>query len=132
MKRWFPLLIVRAAAAGGRAEPDPPPPPPNFAGTWFMHETDKECEHDYSTCWLEIIQNGDRVTIHAWAEDNDWTCDGRGEIKDGKLTFRWAGSKKNWRGTATVEMIDGELRGTYFRDAENSGVQYCRGTRGTP
>ena len=48
------------------------------------------------------------------------------------LTFRWAGDQKDWHGTAEVALVDGGLKGTWLREAENSDTPYCRGTRVPP
>ena len=72
------------------------------------------------------------MTLRAWATDKSWTCSGRGEISGGVLTFRWIGDQKDWHGVAEVAIVDGCLKGTWLRDAENSGTQYCRGTRVPP
>lgn len=111
------------AGSAGRKAPD-------FSGRWLMHETDPECKHSYSRCTVEIDQRGDRVTLRAWGEGNDWTCEGRGVVENGRLKFRWMGQQKNWRGWAEWERRGDEVRGTYQRDdTAGAAVQYCRGTR---
>ena len=122
MRRAAAVLLLALSACGERVS--------DFSGRWLMSETDPECAHAYSRCWVEIEQRGDRVTLRARGEGGDWTCDGRGEVLGKRLRFRWLGERKNWRGWAEVERTGDELRGTYGReDVSAPGVQYCKGTK---
>ena len=105
------------------------PPAADFSGRWLFSDTDPECEHPYTRCWVQIDQRDDRATLRAWGEGDDWTCDGRGTIEGNRLRFRWAGRQKNWRGWAEFELREGEIRATHRRDAVSSEIQRCRGRR---
>lgn len=125
MKRVMLLLLLAACDRPASA----PPAVADFSGRWLMTETDPECKHAYSECWLEITQTGDRAMLKAWGKGNDWTCEGRGAVTGNRLKFRWSTGAKGWRGTAELELDGGALRGTYQRDDVNAGVQHTRGTR---
>ena len=122
-------LLVAAALA---ALPSCGPGVPDFSGTWRMTETDRECKHEYSHCFVLIQQRGDRATLHAWGAGDDWSCEGRGSVEGGRLKFRWEGTKKNWRGTSELERSGNELRGTYQRDEAGAALQYCKGLLESP
>lgn len=98
----------------------------DFSGLWRMTETDAQCKHTYSQCWVRIEQQGTRVVVQSWGGDG-WKCSGRGAVEANRLRFRWGGGAKDWRGTADLERVGNQLRGTYQRDEANAAVQYCRG-----
>ncbi|MFC1707513.1 hypothetical protein ACFL59_11990 [Planctomycetota bacterium] len=81
---------------------------------------------------MDIEQRGDRATLTAWNDRTGadwWDCKGRGEIRDHTFHFRWAGDTEEWRGWAHLELIDGELRGTFEIEPLGTGIQYCLGVR---
>lgn len=123
MKRaWLVLALAIAGCGEQRKCAD-------FSGLWLMSETDAECRHTYSRCWLNVEQTGDRVVVRSWAEGDDWSCEGRGVVEGNRLRFRWAAGRKGWHGWAELERVGDEVRGTYRREDANAPVQHCRGER---
>ena len=126
MKRW--IWIALALAACDRPASSPPPVS-DFSGLWLIEETDPECKHAFSRCYVDVAQSGDRATVKSWAEGREWTCEGRGTVTGNLLKFRWMAGVKGWRGWAELEMHGDEVKGTYQREDVTTGVQYTRGKR---
>lgn len=104
--------------------------PADVSGRWLMRETYPDYRGQLRETWLEIAQDGPHVTIRAWEAHDVWTCTGKGRVEGSRLEMRWWGKDKYWRGTASLELAEGELRGTFRReDVEGAATQYCRGTR---
>lgn len=101
----------------------------DFSGLWLMHESDPQYRDYASSCWLEIEQNGDRVTIRGWDAEDGWRCTGRGTVTGNIVRFRWAGRQKGWSGRAELELVEGVLRGCYQLDHAHTELLYCCGTR---
>ncbi|HKS16006.1 MAG TPA: hypothetical protein VJU16_01780 [Planctomycetota bacterium] len=128
------MAIVAVTAVGGAAMLLPPPPRADaeftdVSGLWRMRETHKDFEGILRWTWLEIRQDGDRLEIRAWEEQDNWTCVGKGRVEGRKALFQWWGADKSWRGTASLELRGGELMGIFQRLDVHAGEQYCRGSR---
>jgi hypothetical protein len=125
------VLALVGGAAAVTARPSSVDRVPDFSGTWVMQECDPTYARPYSRCELVLDQRGEAVDGFARYEDEyeRWTCEVKGRVEEGALSFRWKGSK-GWRGTARVAFEGAELRGTYVReDVEGTARQYCRGRR---
>jgi len=105
--------------------------PADVSGLWHMKETQADFEGCLRWTWLEVRQEGDRVEIRSWEDLDTWSCEGKGRVEGKKLYFQWWGADKRWRGTASLELKDAELLGTFQRLDVHAGEQYCRGSRGS-
>jgi hypothetical protein len=128
------VAIVAVTAVAGAAMLVPPPRVvgaefTDVSGLWRMRETHADYEGILRWTWLEIRQDGDRLEIRAWEEQDNWSCKGKGRVDGRKALFQWWGADKSWRGTASLELRGGELMGVFQRLDVHAGEQYCRGTR---
>jgi len=122
------VACVGAGLAMGTSTADDKPA--DVSGRWLMRETYPDYHGQLRLTWLEIAQDGRHVTIRAWEDHDAWTCTGKGRVEGSRLEMRWWGKDKYWRGTASLELAGGELRGTFRReDVEGAATQYCVGTR---
>ncbi|HZN62875.1 MAG TPA: hypothetical protein VFC90_10775 [Planctomycetota bacterium] len=103
----------------------------DVSGLWHMRETHANYEGILRWTWLEIRQDGDRLEIRAWEDQDTWSCVGKGRVEGRKALFQWWGADKSWRGTAALELKGGELMGIFQRLDVHAGEQYCRGERAT-
>jgi hypothetical protein len=121
------MLAAVGVTLGARATDEKPA---DVSGRWLMRETYPDYTGQLRETWMEVAQDGPHVTVRAWEAHDAWTCTGRGRVEGNRLDLRWWGRDKYWRGTAALELVGGELRGTFRReDVEGAATQYCRGWR---
>lgn len=121
MRSSLACIVVLALAGCGSEER-----PADFGGTWVFDEVTLDGRVlKENCCTVRIEQKGDRVSVEA--EDREWRCDGRGQVKGSVCTFQWKGD--NWRGHATLVLDGDRIRGTYQKTHERSEPQYVMGRR---
>lgn len=100
--------------------------PGDFGGTWVFDEVTLDGRVlKENCCTVRIEQKGDRVSVEA--EDREWRCDGRGQVKGNVCVFRWKG--EHWRGDAVLAVEGDRIRGIYRKTHERSEPQYVVGRR---
>jgi hypothetical protein len=130
MIRTLAMVVLMATVAGAMAlRPADRPAFTDVSGLWRMRETHSTFDGTLRWTWLEIRQDGDRLEIRAWEDHDTWGCVGKGRVEGSKALFQWWGADKSWRGTASLELRDGELMGIFQRLDVHAGEQYCRGLR---
>jgi len=128
--RAIAMVVLMATVTWAMAHRPPDRPAiTDVSGLWRMRETNSDYSDTLRWTWLEIRQEGDRLEIRAWEDNDTWSCVGKGRVEGRKALFQWWGADKRWRGTASLELRDGELMGVFQRLDVHAGEQYCRGMR---